>query len=610
MTGTVALAALGLPVVAWLSPATQYVWGEAPRIGMAWFQTYDWSLLILFSIALGFMVYRRRKAGRRGGWQPADSGPLHDGSPKASDFPIPPTSRGAPGSKFILLISYGVLFCGFFYTGLYYESTYQGYFLQEHDFLNIAAGLSDSVFLRTPYVNTGPTGSFLGHHWSPFLILIRALFWLSEFLPRANHGIFLLPLFLGACAGQLLWFELARQRLSANYTGLLPLLALVLILHPGILRLNLSLHFEIFVLPLSALAILLWRRRSYWVALILLFSVKEDVALYCAFAFASLWWWSPEQERGRLKNSFVVASLYFVLAVGLRHYLAGSTGVNWLHYWSEAFQFQGKQLHGLLFILLSGAWLAFLDRRWLLPILLTVGTHLISRHPWHNSFQSHYVYTTLPMILILLGQILPASQSTDLNARQKHEDRDEQDDRDSQEDRDSPDDRGAQAQQNHQKEHPGPEARAQKNRLWLSSALSTGVGGPGILGLALVALCISMVLDRSSPLPFFASRKPDIGPITSIPAGSCVRSSRHISVRLPLNSRPLPIYPIAGNPVSNDTLCFPPPQADCKNRYLLLESQDTHLLHGCRADDLRFVTASKDLSLFEYGSPTTGNTHH
>ncbi|MCB1171771.1 MAG: hypothetical protein KDK25_15595, partial [Leptospiraceae bacterium] len=139
--GTVALAAAGLVAVAALSPATQYVWGQAPRINIRWFQTYEWILLILSLLFSGLVVFRHRAHSSKGAPQSV-SGPANAASPDSDGFLSGPefwSDWKSTGSRIPLLLSYAMLFCGFFYTGIYYESTYQGFFLQEHDFLNIAA---------------------------------------------------------------------------------------------------------------------------------------------------------------------------------------------------------------------------------------------------------------------------------------------------------------------------------------------------------------------------------------------------------------------------------------------------------------------------------------
>lgn len=612
--GFALLAGLILPGAVLLGPPTDYQWGSAPVIHRP-FEVVEWIALAAFFLMIlwmyrgflsrGFLAELLRSTGKkRSGFRRILQS--HFRIEHGQELLEWEPGRSRSG-RLDLWISCIILAAGILYTGLYYRSAYLGFLLQEHDFINLSAGLSHSWMLITPYVNTGPTGSFLGHHFSPFLILIRPFFWMAERLPEANHGVYLLPLFLAISLGQVLWFLAALQRWKSSW--ILPLVALCLSLHPAVLRLGLSFHFEAFVLPLAALCVLTYNRRIYWLFLILLFSVKEDISLYASVIFAGLWWQSggremlsqrmPGRSNGknstartasallpdrpdaaiaqdasirqdatrapdasigqdatrttdtpsgqdapnrRLLHSLILSGAYFLFALSFQKYLAGPSGVDWSHYWQDVFQFRGTQFRGLLFILLSGGWLALLMPRFRPAFLFILALHFFSQHPWHNSFQSHYTYTMLPLLFLVLG--------TAFEIRKE------------------------------------------------------------LLLLAVFLIFVSMIVDRSTPLPLIQSRKVDTSLLQSLPANSCIRTSRHISVRIPLHAHPFPLYRIAGNPASNHDLCIPPAGDNCTGRYLLLESQDTHLLHGCIIQDLRFRHGSEHLNLFQYVSPGSPNTAH
>ena len=522
-----ALIPLIIFVTSILAPSTEYDQVSVPVLHTTTIRFAQWAALLL-GIILSLLVR----------WQFSQT----DAGLKVN--------TGSSNENLSARIGYAIvgLFC--LYLGLFYQSAYHSFYLQEHDFLNIAAALPHSGLLETPYVNTGPTGSFLGHHFSPFLLLLKPVFWVFSLMPRADYSTYMLPLYLGACLGVYLWYRAGILYIRKTHAWLLPVLACFLVCNPLILRLSLSFHFEVFVLPLSAACLLLRSSRWYWLSLLLLLMVKEDIALYVFLLSGSFFlfnWRANRSEPGlqggspafnpanlrRLKFTTIASGIYLLLAILSQRTLAGGTGADWSHYWLEAFEWKGTQSTGFLLIFLAGGWMALVQSRLTLPLILILILHALSRHPWHNSFQSHYVYSVLPIILI-------------------------------------------------------------------------GVFFLGTRGFVLLLplMLFAGLLDRSTPLPLLEKRSYDtLHILNQIESNSCVRSSRHISVRIPLSSRPFPLYPIEGNPMASTDLCQPPPEEGCQRMYLLLESQDTPRLHGCQVQELRFRANTEHLNLFEYVQP-------
>ena len=587
-----------------LLSSASYRWTSPPSADKSILQTVE-GIAILLAIALAFCIWQgfRQSAGipmaRREGTDSKrlrEDG-LHPGQSKWAREVIPGNGNflRSPVADLPELISYLIVFCFVAYLGLFFEGAYHSFYLQEHDFLNIAAGLGRPGWLITPYVNTGPTGSFLGHHFSPILLFLKPLFWLAGLFQGANYAAYMLPLFLGAGWGAILWLQLAQKHLRHEYRWLLPALAVFIVCNPLTLRLSLSFHFEVFVLPISAACLLLWRKPGLWPALVLLFFVKEDMALYSLLLLGSItvferrsrarFWHeffatnsqepvasnqetdtvqpirSPEAGDGlspfmvrfpfmmrRLVQFFrqsrpaqaaLVSFAYLIVSLTIREALAGSTGTDWSHYWLQPFDWKGAQTTGLIVVLLAGGWLALGAPSLRYPLLAIIAIHLLSQHPWHNSFQSHYVYSLITLIFLGMWRI----------------------------------------------------------RL-------------SFIPLVFPLLAVAGMMDRSTPVPPFESRSIDTNTvIRELPPNSCIRSSKHIAVRIPLHSHPYPLYVIAGNPLAEQSLCFPV-EARCDRQYILLESQDTPALHDCQMQELRFRARSRYLNLFEYVLPAGSNTDH
>ncbi|MDH5657001.1 MAG: DUF2079 domain-containing protein [Spirochaetia bacterium] len=307
------------------------------------------------------------------------------------------------GRLITLTVFLPILFHNFIFTLNSYESLYIGDF----DYTMISSALNRTVrgdgFLRTAFVNTGSGGSFLGHHFTPSLILYLPLYVPWDFI--GNVSITLVPdhflygalLWITLFTGAIFWnrlnsflFKSPEKTLIANT---------VIALAFPLWRISYSFHFEILVFPLSALLFLSYfkKEKSYWVYLALMLGVKEDISIYMA-CFGIFLVFSGSGKKGILTS--VSSVLYFAGAMLIRNILSGEDVQNFSEYFSIDFRFKDN-IKTSFTLLFSLAFLPVFNLKFflftILPILIL---HGFSKHPWHFSFYGHYIYTVLPFLFL------------------------------------------------------------------------------------------------------------------------------------------------------------------------------------------------------------------
>ena len=296
---------------------------------------------------------------------------------------------------------------------------YESLFLGDQDFTSLSEALNNTALgrglLHTPYVDTGASGSFLGHHFAPGLLLYVPFYFVAhlfEFLARTvgagtlirpTHFLYAHLLWLTLGVGMYLWARYFVIELRSVTRAVI--VVALLMLNVPLWRLALSFHWEIMVLPASALTFLGLQRRSRWqyiVGLLLWLSVKEDVAIY-AFLFGL--YLLSDRERGNYAFEAVATCIISLLYFGITRELAmphfrGTTAIIWDQYWAADLP-RSSDLWPSFKLLLAFALLPLLNLRLtvcvLAPILLL---HYFSRQPWHHDFMGHYCYSILPFLLV------------------------------------------------------------------------------------------------------------------------------------------------------------------------------------------------------------------
>lgn len=306
------------------------------------------------------------------------------------------------------------------YLALFNQDAYQSLFLSDQDFTNMSAAFANTAygrgFLATPFLTTGESASYLGHHFAPGLALFygpayalyRAVAWFAEdpnsLAPawRPTHYLYAVLLWMTTALGLWLWSSLALQMLRKTWQA-----ALAVSVFAGAFlawRLFASYHFEVLALPLSA-----WlfraagerRVAALCVALLLWLSVKEDFAIYSAAFGVFLCVRKDLPGRPWYGPLIVGVSLaWFCLArYAWMPYFAGASGVDWAHYWDAAHWPTTRNPGPLLHALLAFAFLPLLNLRFsvvvLAPLMLA---HALSYQPWHQALLGHYGYALLPFL--------------------------------------------------------------------------------------------------------------------------------------------------------------------------------------------------------------------
>lgn len=306
------------------------------------------------------------------------------------------------------------------YLAFFNQDAYQSLFLSDQDFTNMSAAFANTAygrgFLATPFLATGESASYLGHHFAPGLALFyapayamyRAVAWFVQdpnalaAAWRPTHYLYAILLWMTAALGLWLWSGLALRMLRKTWMA-----ALAVSVFAGAFltwRLFASYHFEVLALPLSA-----WLFRAVGerriaplcVALLLWLSVKEDFAIYSA-AFGVFLSARTDLAGRRWYGPLIagVSLAWFCLArYAWMPYFAGASGVDWAHYWDAAHWPTTRNPEPLFHALLAFAFLPLLNLRFsvivLAPLLLA---HALSYQPWHQALLGHYGYALLPFL--------------------------------------------------------------------------------------------------------------------------------------------------------------------------------------------------------------------
>lgn len=294
---------------------------------------------------------------------------------------------------------------------LYSVSAYESLFLGDFDFTNISDAILETAkgngLLHSRFVPTGANGNFFGHHFAPALLLYVPFYFAALhvdpvvfrlFHLHMTHFLYAVCLSLTFLPGLVFWSRYAVERLRHPALALLALAGLSV--SPFFFRLPGSFHFELLVLPLSALVFLQEQKRgaSFWIYLFLWMGIKEDMAVYVAFYGLYLFFNFRTSHRGLAV--MIVATFYYFLATGpLQAAFAGPGSVDFGGYFEDRWHYV-RSMKPFFNFMFAFAFLPLLSLRifvfTILPIFII---HAFSYHPWHASFYGHYVYGVLPFMI-------------------------------------------------------------------------------------------------------------------------------------------------------------------------------------------------------------------
>ncbi|MEQ9362694.1 MAG: DUF2079 domain-containing protein [Leptospirales bacterium] len=457
------------------------------------------------------------------------------------------------------------------------DLAYAHLFLGDQDFTNISTAINQTALgrglLTTPFLNTGPTGSYLGHHFSPLLIVYAPFYWLADVLAtndggRPTHFVYAICLWATLALGLLFWARLIQKEIPNPFTAT-ACMALICGAYP-LWRLALSYHYELPVIPLSALTFLAlgnWRagRRSFWfwLWLILWMANKEDIAIYVGLFAVYL-----ASHRGetpgatsiahmtRALSVGVVALAWLLLALGGMDWIGGAERVDWIQMWSEPTAASERSLRPGFFLLLAFAFVPALNVRYfmivLLPLLLF---HYLSQQAWHHNYLGHYSYAILPFLFFGLIRGFQRLESAFGFWREAR----------------------------------GPGAGAERGGAGEADSRGPASAAPSghVPAVALVGVLacgfFAAGTDRYMPLPRLAA-DPRFATVERvlqrIPAGACLQTQSPFTAHAPLNVQIFPLMAPTGNPAHNtmpgphnfDRFYFQ--KHDCKGYYLLLDRDD------------------------------------
>lgn len=283
---------------------------------------------------------------------------------------------------------------------------------------------------HSAYYSESGKESYLLHHFAPGLVFY--LPFISLFPDRWGYAI---GCYAYAVIGLLGWgfllYKESEKRGNPSRQTIFWILWIALFNQLYIYRLGTSYHFEILVLPFSALFFyfylsvqdknktkLIYHWSGLFFSLALFLSVKEDIGVYIGLFGAVSWlyeWFSKKRTPfyknirfNSLPFSILILSLlYFLFAFWIYpHWILGNSTVSWSDELSREYAGYYKKVEGadkavriFLEIAVSGG-LGILS---VIPEGIVWGliylTHAISSRPWHHEIYSYYSYTLLPFVL-------------------------------------------------------------------------------------------------------------------------------------------------------------------------------------------------------------------
>lgn len=393
----------------------------------------------LAALVLALYARSRRGAAASGSVEVAPSGAASDTSFGQS---IDPSSLGAQ------LLVFAPMLPLLAYLLLFSESAYAGLFLSDQDFTNLSSAINNTArsegFLATPFLATGESASYLGHHFSPTTALYTPFYWLYTlpaefgFRPQITHALYATLLWATIALGLWLWARLFLEELRDPALALTAA-ALAALSFP-LWRFALSYHYEAPVLPLSALCFLFLKRgrmTPFWICLILWLGVKEDIAVYLAlfglYVFSNRLAAPDDLRSDRIDRTdpggdaldstgdadsratpahvrrgvaivAVSVAWFFLARAGMGWFAGNAETIDWSSYWQTDLWDQTKNPLVYGWLLLAFGLLPLLQvRLFCLVILPILGLHFLSGHPWHHAFLGHYSYSVLPFLFLGLA---------------------------------------------------------------------------------------------------------------------------------------------------------------------------------------------------------------
>ena len=284
---------------------------------------------------------------------------------------------------------------------------FRGLFLVDKDYAGISAALDNTVrgwgILATPYFESGATASYLGHHFSPGLLLFTPFYAvggrLAEIAPQATlaHEIYGLCLAATFAAGLVVWGFVFAESVGGQSRIFL---VLVLAFAYPLFRLAQSFHYETPVLLFSGMAVLGLRRGHkllFWVGVVGWSLWKEDLGAYVALFGGVLFFARETRRLGVAVGLF--GTIAFVLAnFVFRPALSGPDGPQWNYL--AGLSERSPEFGPLVALIFSfGGICLFAPRVLIVGLLPIAALHAWSGHPWHQTYYGHYSYSILPFLL-------------------------------------------------------------------------------------------------------------------------------------------------------------------------------------------------------------------
>lgn len=459
---------------------------------------------------------------------------------------------------------YLLLFPALVYCILFSLSAYHSRFLENFDFTNISSSINHTAkglgFLRTAYFETGKSGAYLGHHFSPFLVFFVPVYFIANLIPTSiltdfpiliyfkTH--FLYALCLGAIyfCGIAAWLHYSQKKIGVR----LSIVALIYFLFlPVLMHLNASYHYELPVVPVSAYFFYQIEKKKATVhlliALVLFVSIKEDISIYLALFGLYLMSYKESLRKGFFV--FLFSILYFVMVKFIWiPWFANYQPIAWESYWTTSFgpDIQSRIMPSIMILLSSGMLLILHFRLFVIVIIPILFIHAMSNHLFHQAFIGHYGYSIIPFLLYAIVNGLHRINN-------------------------------------------------------IQNTIGLKVATP-LIALGLVFFFYSNTRDKLTPFPLF-DHKSRSGALMNlnqiIPVNSCVFSQSNLSPHLPLHSTALPLFHKTNNYYSRsieELILNPhlPQYRYCSHILVLLSEKYSHARENNSAE---YQELLKDLAM-------------